>query len=201
MQLVDEDDDIGIVGQLLHDRLEAFLELPAVFRAGDDEGDVEGENALVRQEVRHVAVDDLLGEPFDDCGLADARLADQDRVVLGAAAQHLLHALQLVLAADERIELVLHGRLGEGAAELRQQRRLFHARQRGLFVQELDDVLPNGVEAHPLLHEDRRRNRSLFAEDAQQQVLGPDVVVQQPVGFFGRKLQHALGFGAERNLD
>ena len=35
----------------------------------------------------------------------------------------------------------------------------------------------------------------------EQQVLGADVVVQQPVGLFGRKLQHALGFGAERDLD
>ena len=41
----------------------------------------------------------------------------------------------------------------------------------------------------------------LLAQDAEQQVLGADVVVQQPVGFLGRKLQHALGFGAERDLD
>ena len=31
-------------------------------------------------------------------------------------------------------------------------------------------------------------------------MLGADVVVQQPIRFFGRKLQHALGFGAERDL-
>ena len=41
----------------------------------------------------------------------------------------------------------------------------------------------------------------LFAQDAEQQMLGADVVVQQPVGLFGRELQHALGFGAERDLD
>jgi hypothetical protein len=41
----------------------------------------------------------------------------------------------------------------------------------------------------------------LFAKDAEQQVLGANVVVQQPVGLFGCKLQHALGFGAERDLD
>ena len=35
----------------------------------------------------------------------------------------------------------------------------------------------------------------------EQQVLGADVVVEQAVGFFGRKLQHALGFRAERDLD
>ena len=201
MQLVDEHDDVRVVGQLLHDRLEALFELTAILRAGDDQRDVERENALVGEEVRHVAVDDLLRQPFDDGGLADARLADEHRVVLRAAAEDLLHALELVLAADQRIELVLHRRLGQVAAELGQQRRFLDARQRRLFVQELDDVLAHGVEAHPLFHEDRRGHRALLAQDAEQQVLGPDVVVQQPVGFFGRKLQHALRFRAERNLD
>ena len=201
MQLVDEDDDVRVVGQLLHDRLEALFELTAVLRAGDDQRDVEGEDALVGQEVRHVAVDDLLRQPFDDGGLADARLADEHGVVLGPAAEHLLDALELVLAADQRIELVLHRRLGEIAAELGQQRRLLDARQRRLFVQQLDDVLAHGVEPHPLFHEDGRRHRPLLAQDAEQQVLGADVVVQQPVGLFGRKLQHPLGFGAERDLD
>jgi hypothetical protein len=32
-------------------------------------------------------------------------------------------------------------------------------------------------------------------------VLGPDVVVQQPIGFFRGKLQYALGFRAEGDLD
>ena len=35
----------------------------------------------------------------------------------------------------------------------------------------------------------------------EEQVLGPDVVVQQPVGFLGGELQDALGFGAEGDLD
>src|SRR6267143_100524 len=79
-----------------------------------------------------VAVDDLLRQSFDDGRLADARLADEHRIVLGPAAEHLLHPLELVLAADERIELILHRRLGKVAAELGQERRLFHPRQRRL---------------------------------------------------------------------
>jgi len=69
------------------------------------------------------------------------------------------------------------------------------------FVQQLDDVLAHGVEAHPLFHEDRRRHRSLLAEDPQKEVLGADVVMEQAVGFFCRKLQNALGFRAERDFD
>ena len=201
VQLVDEDDDVRVVGQLLHDRLEALFELTAILGAGDDQRDVEGQNPLVRQEVRHVAVDDLLRQPFHDGRLADARLADQHRVVLRPAAEHLLHALELVLAADERVELVLHRRLGQVAAELGEQRRLFDPRQRRLFVEERDDVLADGIQAHPLFEQDGGRHRALLAQDPEQQVLGADVVVQQAIGFFGGKLQHALGFGAERELD
>ncbi len=43
--------------------------------------------------------------PFGDGGLAHAGLADQQRIVLAAAAQHLDDALELVLAADQRIDL------------------------------------------------------------------------------------------------
>ncbi len=32
-------------------------------------------------------------------------------------------------------------------------------------------------------------------------MFGADVVVQQPIRFFGGELQHTLGFGAERNFD
>ena len=133
--------------------------------------------------------------------LPDARLADEHGVVLGAPAEHLLHALDLDVAADQRIELVLHRRFGQVAAELGKERRLLHARQRGLLVEKRDDVFADGVEAHPFFHQDGRRNRSLFTEDPEQQMLGADVVVQQPIGFLGGKLQHALGLGAERDLD
>ncbi len=201
VQLVDEHDDVRVLGQLLHDRLEALFELAAVLRAGDDQRDIECQDTFVGEEVRHVAVDDLLRKPFDDRGLADARLADQHRVVLGAAAEHLLHPLELVIASDERIELVLHRGFGQVAAELGEQRRFLDARERGLFVEQLDDVLADRMQPHPLLHEDGRGDRSLFTEDAEQEMLGADVVVQQPIGFLGGKLQHALRFRAERDLD
>ena len=77
----------------------------------------------------------------------------------------------------------------------------FDARERRLLVEELDDVLADGVEPHPLFHEDRGGHRPLFAKDAEQQVLSADVVVEEPVRLFGGKLQDPLGFGAERYLD
>ena len=58
----------------------------------------------VLQHLRHVAFDDLARQALGDRRLADAGLADIERVVLGAAAQDLDGALDLVLAADQRID-------------------------------------------------------------------------------------------------
>ena len=201
MQLVDEDDDVGVLGQLLHDRLEAFLELTAVLRPGDDERNIERQDALVGEEVRNVAVDDLLRQAFDDRRLPNARLADQHGVVLRAPAQYLLDALDLEVASDQRIELILHRRFGQVPREFGEQRRFLDARQRRLLVQQRDDVLANGVQPHPLFHEDGCGDRTFFAKDAEQEVFGTDVVVQQTIGLFRRKLQHAFGLGAKRDFD
>ena len=99
----------------LQHRLQPLLELAAVLRAGDHRAEVERDDALVLQRLGHVAGDDALREPLDDRGLADARLADQHRVVLRAARQHLDHAADLVVAADHRVELARAGQLGEVA--------------------------------------------------------------------------------------
>ena len=70
-------------------------------------------NAALGEEVRDVAVDDLLGQAFHDGRLADTRLADEHRVVLGAAREHLDDAADLLVAADDRIELALAREIGE----------------------------------------------------------------------------------------
>ena len=85
VQLVEEQDDRALrVSDLLQHALQAFLELAAVCRARDQRADVEGDHAPLAQRLGHVAVDDPLCEPLDDRRLADARLADQHGVVLGA---------------------------------------------------------------------------------------------------------------------
>ena len=50
---------------------------------------------------RHLALHDALGQPLGDGRLAHARVADVDRVVLEAPAEHLQRALQDILAADQ----------------------------------------------------------------------------------------------------
>ena len=111
VQFVDEDDGVLILHQLLHDGLQPLFELAAIFGAGDDQRKIQRQDALVGQERRHVAIGDLLRKAFHNGRLADARLADQHGIVLGAAAQDLDDALQFVIAADQRIERSVHGGL------------------------------------------------------------------------------------------
>ena len=85
VELVDEEDRVVGVAQLLDDLLEPLLELAAVLGAGDERADVERQDALVEQDLGHVAGDDPVGQALGDGRLADARLADQGRVVLGLA--------------------------------------------------------------------------------------------------------------------
>ena len=111
-------------GDLVHRLGEALLEVAAVAGAGEHAGQVERDHALVAQLLGHGAVDDGRGESLDDRGLADAGLADQHRVVLGAAAQDLDRLLDLVGAADHRVELARAGARGQVGAELVEHRGL-----------------------------------------------------------------------------
>ncbi len=60
---------------------------------------------LSLQAVGHVARDDAPRETLDDGRLANTGLANQHRIVFRAPAQHLDHAANLFVAADDRIEL------------------------------------------------------------------------------------------------
>ena len=113
VDLVDEEDRVLVVFQLLDDLFDALLEVAAVAGAGQQRAHVEAEDRRLGQDVGHLMADDLAGQPLRDGGLADPRIADQQRVVLVAPAQDLDAALDLVGAADQRIDLPLAGLLVE----------------------------------------------------------------------------------------
>ena len=122
VQLVEERDDLPVgVLDLLEDGLEPLLELAAVLRAGDHRAEVERDELLVAQRLGHVAGHDPLGQALDDRGLADAGLADQHRVVLGPAGQHLHDPADLGVAADHRVDLAVAGTRGQVDAVLLQR--------------------------------------------------------------------------------
>ncbi len=123
MQLVDEQNDVLGPAHLVHDRLDALLELPAVLGAGDHHRQIQHHDAPVVQDLRHGAGDHHLGQALDDGRLAHARLAQQHRVVLLTPAQNLDDALDLVLAADDRVELPFAGQFRQITPKAIQRRR------------------------------------------------------------------------------
>ena len=169
VQLVDERDDLALgVGDLLQHGLEPLLELAAVLRAGDHGAEVERDQPLVLQRGGHVAVDDPLGESLDDRGLADAGLADQHRVVLRAAREHLDRAADLLVPADHRVELAGARRLGQVPPVLleRLERVLRVLARDALTSADLREGGERGVTRQPGLEEDARGSRAGVARIA-----------------------------------
>ena len=119
VELVDKEHDLAVrLLNLVEHGLEALLKLAAVLGASQHAGHVEGDDVAVLERGGHVAGDDALGQALHDGGLAGARLANEHRVVLGAAGEHLDGAANLLGAADDRVELAGAGLVGEVAAVL-----------------------------------------------------------------------------------
>ena len=117
MQLIDEKNHVLHLADLVHDGLDALLELAAVFRAGNHKGEVEGDDFLIAEDFRHIAGSDFLSESFDDGGFTDTRLPDENRVVFRPTAEDLDHTLDLAFTADHRVETAFASDFGEVAAE------------------------------------------------------------------------------------
>ena len=208
VQLVDEQDDVLVLRDLVHDGLEPLLELAAVLRARDDRRHVERQHPVVAQHVGAERVRDHEGQALHDRRLAHARLADQHRVVLLAPRQDLHDALDFLRPADGRVELPLRGELREVAAEVIQRRRLrlllrLGARRgrlrrrrrarRHVAAQQPQRLRARLLQVDARIGQHLRRDALLLAQQAEQQVLGADVGVIELARFRHRQLQHLLG--------
>src|SRR5437016_8758149 len=129
---------------------------------------------------------DVCSSDLDDGGLAHAGLADQNRIVLGAAAQNLNDALDFVFPPDEWIQRTFRSRLREVAAEFREQRSFFRPRRRCFFAGRARQLFPQRGQTQPALHQDFRAEALFLAQDAEEQMLGADVLVAQALRFFRR---------------
>ena len=188
VQFIDEEDHLAFrSGDLLQNSLEPLLEFAPVLGTGDQRAHVEGDDLPVLEVFRNVAAHHTAGESFDDGGLADAGLADQHRVVLGAARQDLDHPPDLVVTADDRVELVLHRHLGEVA------RILLERLEGALGIRRGDPlVAPDGLERlqHAVggetgLAQQLRRGRAGGGEHRQKQVFDADVFILHRLGLPG----------------
>ena len=205
VQLVDEEHAVAGGLDLLDDLLEPLLELAAVLGAGDERADVERQQPLAHQRLRHVAGDDALGQALDDRGLADARLADQGRVVLGPPREDLDDPLDLARAADAGVELAGARGGRQVDAHLVDRRRpgrlprLVLGVARGLR-EDVDDLGAHPVERDAEALEHAGGDALALADEAEQQVLGPDVLVVEAPRLVDRQLDHLLGPRGQADL-
>ena len=142
--------------------------------------------------------------PFGDRRLADAGFADERGIVLRAAREDLDDALDLGVAADDRVELALAGELREVAAVRVERRRLALALGRGLRLR-LGAEQRGGLHAHfrrvhAEVREHARGDAFAFADQAEQQVFGADIVVVELARFFEGELDDAFGARGEHHL-
>ena len=183
VHLVDEQDDAaGGRLNLGQHGLQPLLELAAIFRAGNERAHVERHQLLVLETFRNVAIDDAQRQPLGDRRLADAGLADQHRIVLGAPGKHLDRAADFVVAADDRVELA-RARIG------RQVARIFLQRVIGLLGRSrigrpalahvVDDLVQRDG-GHAGLGEDVGGLRRLFHRHRRQKTLDGDEANRPP---------------------
>src|SRR5690606_15792908 len=106
VQFVDKEDYAAFrILDLFKHGLQTVLEFAAIFRTGEHRARIERDKSLVLQCLRNVARNDPLRESLDYRRFADARLADQNGIILRSAREDLDRTPDLVVAADDGVEL------------------------------------------------------------------------------------------------
>ena len=113
MDLIYEEYYPAVFPKLIHERLQALLEFAAVFRSGYHGSEIERKDPHSGYGLRHVSFRNALRDALRYCGLAHARLAYKDGIVLRPAAEHCYHAVYLILASDHGIEPAAFRKGGE----------------------------------------------------------------------------------------
>ncbi len=226
VNFVDEKNNVAFVGHVVDNLRETRLEISAIHGACDERGHVEAQHAVRRNSVGDVALGDAFRETFDDRRFSDAGFAYEQRIVFCTARKHIDDALDLRVAADDRIDRLRSFFFREIVSEKFECGRcivvviIFGMHMTALFtrfsgrlglhvvfwkVREARRRLKNGSEVVAdnlvvdVLAREKRADiaRGEF-DEAIEQVFGADVAVRVHPGREHGFLNHALGiFGKE----
>lgn len=101
VDLIDEEDDARRLLHFTDDFLQARFEFSAETRARDDECEVEGEDAFLREEVASGTLSYFLRQCCDEGGFADTRIAEEEGIVLLFAPEDVDESFDFMRATDE----------------------------------------------------------------------------------------------------
>ena len=147
MHFIDEQQNVsGTGGNFIKHPLQPLFELAAIFGPGNQAAHVERHQRPALQSVGHVTVDDAQRQPLGNRGLADAGLADQDRIILGATGENLDRSPDFLIATDHRIKFAVAGRLSQVACEFL-ERVIPVLGPGGIGAATLADALDRGIQS------------------------------------------------------
>ncbi len=113
MHFINEQNDLTFGGlNFLEYGFQAFFKLTTVFGTGNQCAHVEREQFFVFQGFWHIAINNALGQPFHNGGLAHPRFTNQDRVVFATACQHLNGPADFLIPANNGVQFALLGNFG-----------------------------------------------------------------------------------------
>ena len=202
MQLIDKEDHFSFgVFDLADHRLESLLELATEFGTGDQAAHVQGDHTTVLERLRNIPLHDPLRKSFGNRRLADPRLADQYRVVLGPTREDLDHPSDLIVPADDRIEFVL-GSLRDKIDPVLFQSLEFPLRALVRHPSAAPDALESLEDFFFVHAQELQKLRGVlfgFAK-SQKQVFGTDKLVLHSLGGGGCRLETFLQGCADARL-
>ena len=213
MELVDEEDRVPGFLHLVQGLFDALFKLAPVLGPGHHAGEVQGQNPLVQQVVRHVAQDDFPGQALGNGGLAHAGLANEAGVVLRPAGENLNHPLDFIVPAHHGVQLAVPGVGGQVPGELPEG---FAASAGpaagggapvvpgggglaalGPLVQLLHQGGVEGPGVHPRRAEDADGHVVPLPQEARQQVLRAHIRAAAADGVLHGDLHHPAGPGGQ----
>ena len=104
MQFINEKNDTTVLfAELVQHRLQALLEIASELGSREQRAQIECQNTLALETLRHLAVDHTLSKTLDNRGFTDTGLTDQHRIVFGASLQHLDSPTDFIVASDHGI--------------------------------------------------------------------------------------------------
>ncbi len=118
MEFVDEDDHVARQPDFFHDFFHSLFKFTAIFCPCYHRRKIECYNPFIDKDLRHLVVNNPLGQTLGDGRFSDPGFSNQYRVILRPAAQHLNDSFNLISPADDGVKLPFSGHNRQVPSEL-----------------------------------------------------------------------------------